>query len=560
MKKNMKSVLFYAASVAALMLAASCSKENVASVDEPAAPSVHTIEVTVPVGVETKASYAEKMTTIQEGDKLYLEVSKTGEGAYTYVGLLDCIDATTGTFSGELAKKSGSEFSSTDIISDCTALAATLLPKDYNENYYKLTKEGETVTGLTIDPSEAFFAGAKGDAVPQVANASYTYTSDKTITLTAQNAVLFYALDHLAKSSTVFVTVSDGSNAITGNVTTDADGKGTFAVGFAGGAGSKDYTLSITGKDSEKVTAALDKNRVYNVTRTIYPANTIHGIFSVSPDQQVYFSKGNLQATYGSSSWTWAFAAHQWDFIGDDTTPTGNGNIVIDGDGMVSSDNVTVDLFGWVGASNTSWTGAAKYGISNSTTTNKASTYGNGASEALRSDWGNTMSADWAVLTGASTTAWRTLTKDEWVYLINADNADQYRQLTIDGYKKAPYGQGTVNGVNGLIILPDDWDGSVHSGFTYGKSSWSNIYTEETTPKWSEMEAAGAVFLPAAGYRKGTTVSNSDLRNDKRSYYWSSTPRNATSAYELYFDDSMVNPANYSYRYFGRSVRLVQNQ
>ncbi|MBO7337979.1 MAG: hypothetical protein J6U33_05005, partial [Paludibacteraceae bacterium] len=38
------------------------------------------------------------------------------------------------------------------------------------------------------------------------------------------------------------------------------------------------------------------------------------GAFSVSSTKQVYFSAGNLQATYDATAdtWTWAFAGNQW--------------------------------------------------------------------------------------------------------------------------------------------------------------------------------------------------------------------------------------------------------
>lgn len=58
-----------------------------------------------------------------------------------------------------------------------------------------------------------------------------------------------------------------------------------------------------------------------------------NGKFSVSPTQQVYFSKGNLQ--YQASTKTWRFAKHQWDFIG-----SSNKNISPDYEGWI-------DLFGW---------------------------------------------------------------------------------------------------------------------------------------------------------------------------------------------------------------------
>ena len=67
------------------------------------------------------------------------------------------------------------------------------------------------------------------------------------------------------------------------------------------------------------------------------------------------------------------------------------------------------------------------------------------------------------------------------------------------------------------------------------------------------MESAGAVFLPAAGDRYGTSVY------DVGSYgiYWSSTAYDSDDAWSLGFSGSGAGMGNY-YRYLGLSVRLVR--
>ena len=74
------------------------------------------------------------------------------------------------------------------------------------------------------------------------------------------------------------------------------------------------------------------------------------------------------------------------------------------------------------------------------------------------------------------------------------------------------------------------------------------------------MEAAGAVFLPAAGQRSfGTFVNN--VGNLGR--YWSSTHRNNTAAYDVWFHSDFISEldtqAYYSNRSMGYSVRPVQD-
>ncbi|MBP5724933.1 MAG: hypothetical protein J6X18_15345 [Bacteroidales bacterium] len=254
--------------------------------------------------------------------------------------------------------------------------------------------------------------------------------------------------------------------------------------------------------------------------------------FSVSDSTKVYFSQGNLQ--YQASSKTWRFAEHQWDLVGDSI----NGNVYEKG---VKSDNAKIsssydgwiDLFGW---------GTSGYNGKNPYMTSTDNTdYGDGYNDIAGTnyDWGvyNTISNG-----GNQAGQWRTLTYSEWNYVIS--NRTDARYLR---------GTATVNGVNGLILLPDNWTFPSDVEFTYGEDGWSqNTYSASD---WSKMEANGAVFLPAAGNRDGTDVSSVGSYGD----YWSSSA-NGTNRYAYYLNfggDDVYTSSDY--RYDGESVRLVQD-
>ena len=248
------------------------------------------------------------------------------------------------------------------------------------------------------------------------------------------------------------------------------------------------------------------------------------GAFTINASgDQVFFAPGNLQAVYASdntSTCTWQFASTQYSCIGNATANTAVG------DNQVTTAG-TVDLFGWVGANSS----LAAYGINNNT---YYLNYGNTPNEALKSDWGVVANA--ASLGGH--TDWRTLTKDEWVYVFNTRT---------DASQK--YGHGSVNGVNGMIILPDVWVLPEGLSFTSGNSAWTNSYTID---QWGQMEENGAVFLPAAGYRNGTNVIHvGDWGN-----YWSTSSYDG--AYNVYFYSGSVKPQSNNYRSNGHSVRLVR--
>jgi hypothetical protein len=267
------------------------------------------------------------------------------------------------------------------------------------------------------------------------------------------------------------------------------------------------------------------------VKKEVIKPDLLSGVFSVSASKKVNFSKGNLQATYDGSSWTWAFANNQWDYIGNAA-----GNTKVTDALPFISENGTVDLFGWVGASST-WDGVNQYGITSSNARNATDGYGNSATENLKNDWGTLMG-----------TGWRTLTKDEWAYMLNSRSGTSYCKAQ-------------VNSKSGLVIFPD--------GYTHptGPTAPTNINTTTaayTTNSWSgedwtKMENAGCVFLPAAGSRDGNSVSYAGTNG---AYWWSTHYEGGGDAvdraYNLYFTNNFLLPTAGSYRNIGCSVRLVR--
>jgi len=256
--------------------------------------------------------------------------------------------------------------------------------------------------------------------------------------------------------------------------------------------------------------------------------SALTGAFTINADgDQVQFSSGNLQATYNGTAWSWAFATNQWDIIGNEAA-----NTSINGDGTISGTG-TVDLFGWVGV-NSAFTGTAIYGITNSTTANQ---YGNTKDEALKSDWGNTIGA-----------GWYTLTIDEWTYVLNT-------RTTTSGVR---YAKATVNGIEGLILLPDDWSTGYYSLASTNTTDAAFTSNEISSTDWTNsLEAHGAVFLPACGYRNGTTVT---ISSPNQGFYWSSTSSssNALQARRLNFNNIGLNLSSGTVRTRGHSVRLVK--
>jgi hypothetical protein len=253
---------------------------------------------------------------------------------------------------------------------------------------------------------------------------------------------------------------------------------------------------------------------------------TIPGLFSVSATKMVRFSKGNLQYNNG----TWNFHENQYDRC-------------FTADGVVSSNYTsegTFDLFGW-GTSGYNH-GATNYQPWNTGFNNNSLYYAYG--EQTYNLYDQTGQADWgynAISNGGNTenSGWRTPTNAEWGYVFN----------TRTNFA-AKWGHGNVNGVNGMILLPDEWTLPGGLTFTSGNSSWANVYT---SGQWAQMEANGALFLPAAGFCEFSLMNAGSAGN-----YWSSS-YNSNNAHNVYFSSNYLNPQNSSSRYYGRSVRLIHN-
>ena len=261
------------------------------------------------------------------------------------------------------------------------------------------------------------------------------------------------------------------------------------------------------------------------------PVGAICGKFTInSNDNQVYFSQGNLQYIGSASTPYWKFADNQWDVL--DTT-TGQNS---------PSQNVDRDLFGW-GTSGYAH-GAICYrpwDIDGNYLNYYA--YGSGTynlyDQTGQADWGyNPISNG-----GNQTNQWRTLTGQEWEYVF-------YTRTTGSSIR---YAKAQVNDVNGVILLPDDWSSGTYNlsnTNTYNASFSSNTISAS---QWNTLEQAGAVFLPAAGRRYGTSVINVGSGG----YYGAASYYDGYYAWYVFFSDSTLYTGCGDYRYVGRSVRLV---
>ena len=288
--------------------------------------------------------------------------------------------------------------------------------------------------------------------------------------------------------------------------------------------------------------SAVSSNQTYTATFTaelIY--NTLPGKFSVDATHRIQFSKGNLQ--YRASNEQWQFANQQFTAIGNAA-----GNTTAAASRAEQSN--WIDLFGWATSGNTT---VANTNAEPSTVNSTNSSYGSGITTA-NVNWLDNNDAfatyDWGVnsISGDPSDTWRTLTKAEWDYLINS--RDNHASL---------YGQGKVNNVCGLILLPDDWELPDGMAFTAGDGLYTRANNVYTAAQWVVMETAGAVFLPVTGYRSAAD-SPSVSNTSGNGYYWTSTSGGSATGYSLNFVGSSTNghTLTTSSRSLGYAVRLAK--
>lgn len=247
--------------------------------------------------------------------------------------------------------------------------------------------------------------------------------------------------------------------------------------------------------------------------------------FSVSETKKVYFSMGNLQySTEGSHKCadgttqpgTWRFAEKQWE----------EGTLLYWGNTGYNDSIKQVNSDDWY---TEEWR-AIKYFKSYETI--------------AQSDISNTYN-DWGVYNaiengGNTPNKFRTLTRDEWVYLWEQrPNADKLRGTT------------KVDGIDCTYLLPDNWD-NLEANIPSALYSSKQIY--DVFPSVNTLLDKGVVF-----FRKNPKKSN--LSGNSGEGYWSSTYTdkyvyvNGSYKYEYYYAYAILgNKPNEQITYFEQTA------
>lgn len=522
------------------------------------------------VDPSTKAAtiYAELTGTLTEGDQITTTLIYPASAVSTYspYDMLDVLKSQDGTF--------GSISTYLDVR---TGTGTLLIGSDKKANLKK---------DVTLDTQYSIFKFTLTKAVGGALSASSLVVTinGKTYTITPSDAsdVMYAVLPPIDKKAVSFKATSSGVNYYFSNP----------SVSFAAG-------------EYYEPTLALSDD-----------FGLLPGVFSVSGSKKVQFSKGNLQWFYGEnahlvdqssnvspgtqnqyhfSGGIFTFADHQYDICAGNNDGIDRGSDAIESNKGSYDANKRIDLFmyatsGYKSTNNTSdnqtyhykpfaiYRGRAYESIQNPVDLEFGPMFGiAGDGNIKKSDWGVFN----AILNGGDETGmWRTLTYQEWTYLLNTrSNASE------------KVGVGIVNGCHGVIILPDSW--TLPGGLNFKPISavdgntdvsvipednkslnynWSD--NNYDTAQWALMEAAGAVFLPAAGAKQmdtdGTVKGDNDGSNKAYviSYWTASTSLDGSSvsreyAYAVDLGQESDTVKNWRFdksnRACGRAVRLVHD-
>ncbi len=491
----------------AIVSAASCNKieENIPSVEGNGRTVITAVAEAVGGGTKAHNQYSYDVLW-DKGDKIYV-VGEDNANTFTVS------DESAGTNKGMFTEDTPSY----GIKGDIEAFYPAGL-KEGNDYVWPASQDGNQVP-------------------PMYARQTISGTGDETVNFSSLGAMLQIVFNSTTPDITITsVTIKDAAKPLSGKFTVnegqaiiddDAENVGItldLGTGVEMGKSAKyfyiaipagkykgdEITLTFTDSNSGaqcvmKSTTFPDiaRNTVGRITlsgsfKDKVPTGALPGKFTVDADgKQVYFSKGNLQAIWHSStkSYSWDFAANQYDIVGG-----APGNTTI-GEGQ--TDGSVVSLFGWSSP-------ATYYGIATSTS--------RGEYPGDFIDWGTAYCNSSAI---SPEDTWRTLSKNEWDYLL----------------KHNKHGWATVNGIGGLVIAPDGFEGSI-----------STIYEPY------HLSTYNLVFLPAESSRVGLEVN---YGIGVFGHYYSGTCLTEYSAFSLYFYDGYARCFNSEIRNIGCNVRLV---
>ena len=453
--------------------------------------------------------------------------------------------------------KSGTKSTVSLNVKGTTMEVAEVSVSGWNDGATTAKVGGYSVTLNSADIPAAITAGTDittDDESVEKASQTATITYDKSGLADGKYGVGYSCspsgvctVSHNAEAGTITVsnvtsdvTISLSKNVNWYDVTLTTEGNGSAYIGTAGTTAARcnvgsSITLTASPGPAEDFIGwqdaagtSLSTNKSYTYTpssdiilKAVFTTRILSGEFTVGTGRKVRFSGGNLW--YDGSKFL--FEAEQYQ-----SSPSSTGN---------RSDS-HISHFMWCGT----------------------------AADALALQYYNDRAEEFFASDGLDvygSTALQVLPYDGYLNLL------YYREAsTVCGTENARWFNGQVNTgsgtINGLFLFPDifSWPETV----TVKPSlinTWAKNYSNSTftLDQFHALEAAGIVFLPAAGSRSGSSGAAQVNNINTTGSYWSSDYSGTEGAEFISFSNTRLiaseNSAAHSntYRYMAQSVRLV---
>ena len=549
----MKKVFFI---LSTLFLLMACSNLEQA-IDEKATVDGQDIKVNIVIKqanitADTKATVK---TAFADGDKVFLLFEDVAAPKYLELAYNSgswTPSAKNGLDSGDLPASGemtalylpyGKDFT---VAADGTSFLFQKDGENYSGHFYykenvSYTFESNTVTAGSVTLVAA--APASGDLLVHFDVSGYTTGHSYNM---YQDYMKPMSLTSIAADGTVSTTTGSMGDAIRGYE--DASFLSFSGVLDATVNGNEvDYWFSIRDTETGKLyyrdagTKSIDANKYIGLGSFSEKWSVAtQGAFSVSDTKTITFARSNL-AYFGASNHVhpWRLMEYPWSIIesGPDNSP------------IILGENEDFSLFAWATSGYADPT-RPDWDWTPWKTDNSGSKYGpaigSGEWTSDSDQW------DWAIYNdiyefGGNTplSGWRTPTADEWINIFA--RSDTYI-----------FANATVNSVAGMMLFPDGFtlpDGVAAIVNINGYMSFTaNVFS---LSQWDRLEAAGVVFLPAAGCSSRGTSQFTQVGT--MGYYQSSTAYNSSQAHQMRFSAANGQPANHGYRQSGFSVRLVRD-
>jgi len=314
--KTILKTLALAMLMPAMLLTTACSNsdDEIVNTENPTNRKGYALPVTINVtrqgdAATTRATYTYDEDTkkgtlsFSTGDKLFVHGFYDEDYLYDFAGVLTWQSGDT--FSGTIYLEGPFEGTAEELLSSALGADATLLPAGYGGyGFLSIDNEGTCDASLNLDRTKTF-ALTKATAVEQFSEESAEEYNNG-FALSPERAIVCFTISGLEANKEVAVSFkcnhpwgAEYSWSIDDNVTVDATGVATFAVGMAKDENFTNYSLTV---DGNAITLPADKEveagKIYNISRSVAPATPTLNITSPSVGQVI--GSDGLNYAYGS--------------------------------------------------------------------------------------------------------------------------------------------------------------------------------------------------------------------------------------------------------------------